>query len=103
MATKKNPKTGRQIGTKTEKEGKLTTAGRLAMNRTDFALAPGQAEKASGQKGRFPIHDAAHARNAVARAAQGVKAGTLTTSEAATVKKAVARKYPAIGKKGKKK
>jgi hypothetical protein len=37
--------------------------------------------------GRFPINDKVHARNALARVAQGLKRGTLTAAEAATVRR----------------
>lgn len=62
---------------------KLTTKQRKAMPQSDYAL-PGK---------RFPVKgtgsaasDKAHAANAKARATQGVKAGTLSPSQAATVK-----------------
>lgn len=67
---------------------KLTTAGRKAIAASQFAL-PGR---------RFPIEDANHARNALARAAQGVKTGTLSASEAATIRRKVHAKFPNIGK-----
>ena len=66
---------------------KLTTAGRKAIAISQFAL-PGR---------RFPIEDAAHARNALARAAQGLKAGTLSAAEAATIRRKVHARYPNIG------
>jgi len=55
---------------------KLTTSARNSLSASQFAL-PG---------GRFPVEDKAHARNALARASQGVKAGTLSSSQAATVR-----------------
>lgn len=57
---------------------KLTTAARKKIPTSKFALP----------ERRFPIHDPSHARNALARAAQGVKAGTLSAAEAAKVKRA---------------
>jgi hypothetical protein len=42
---------------------------------------------------KYPVHDAAHARNALSRVAQHG-----SPSEKAAVKRKVARKYPAIGK-----
>lgn len=56
----------------------LSTKQRKALPAAKFAL-PGR---------RFPVSDPAHARNALARAAQGVKAGTLSAAEAAKVKRA---------------
>lgn len=69
MAARKNPR--------------LSTEERNALPASAFAL-PGR---------RFPIHDRAHAQNALSRVAQGLKEGTLTKSEAAKVITAVCRKY----------
>ena len=62
---------------------KLTPKGRKQLSPGAFAL-PGR---------RYPIHDAAHARNALARVAQNG-----TPSEKATVRAAVKRRYPNIDK-----
>jgi hypothetical protein len=59
----------------------LTTAGRKRIKKSSFAL-PGR---------RYPIHDASHARNALARVAQHG-----TPSEVSKVRAAVRRKYPGI-------
>jgi hypothetical protein len=59
----------------------LTTKARNALKATDFAL-PGR---------RYPIHDLAHARNALARVEQSG-----TPAEIATVSKKVARKFPTL-------
>jgi hypothetical protein len=59
----------------------LTSKGRARMASSSFAL-PGH---------RYPINDAAHARNALARVAQ-----TGTPAEAKKVKAAVHRKFPSI-------
>ena len=67
----------------------LTTKQRKAMPQKDYAL-PGK---------RFPVEDRAHAANAKARASQGVKAGTLSPSQAAKVDAAANK----VLKKGKKK
>lgn len=63
---------------------KLTAAARRAIPKKDFAL-PG---------GRYPIEDASHARNALARVSQHG-----SSEEKAKVRAAVHRKYPNIGKK----
>jgi len=55
----------------------LTTDARNKLKSSTFAL-PGW---------RFPIPDRAHAANAKARATQGVKAGTLSPAQAATVRR----------------
>ncbi len=56
---------------------KLTSEARNNLSTSVFAL-PGR---------RFPIPDKSHAANAKARATQGVKAGTLSPSQAATVRR----------------
>jgi len=66
------------------KGGHLDAAARHALTKSDFAL-PGE---------RYPIPDASHARNALARVS-----GNGTPSEKATVRSAVHRKFPGIGKK----
>ncbi len=54
---------------------KLTTDARKKLPKSDFAL-PG---------GRYPIEDKAHARDAKARAAQGVNSGRLSAADKAKV------------------
>ncbi|MGP8232743.1 MAG: hypothetical protein ACLQL2_08785 [Methylovirgula sp.] len=54
---------------------KLTSKGRDTLPAKDFA-GPGRS---------YPVEDKAHARNAKARAAQAVKAGRMSTSEAARI------------------
>lgn len=61
----------------------LTTTGRKHVKEENFAL-PGR---------RYPIHDESHARNALARVAQHG-----TPAEQSTVRAAVAKKWPGIGK-----
>jgi len=61
----------------------LTTRGRKQISEENFAL-PGR---------RYPIHDMAHARNALARVSQYG-----TPAEQAAVRAAVARRFPDIGK-----
>jgi hypothetical protein len=67
-----------------KKEAKvLTTKARKHIAEENFAL-PG---------GRYPIHDKAHARNALSRVAQNG-----TPEEQSKVRAAVHRKFPTIGK-----
>ncbi len=66
---------------------KLTSKGRKRMKSSSFAIP---------SKRKYPINDKAHARNALARVAQHG-----TPKEKAQVRRAVKRKYPSIGKKGK--
>jgi hypothetical protein len=61
----------------------LTARARKAIPTSKFALA--------GR--RYPIHDPSHARNALARVSQHG-----TPAEKATVRAAVHRRYPSIGK-----
>lgn len=61
---------------------KLTTKRRKTLRKTQFALPTER---------KYPINDAAHARNALARVAQH---GTAT--EKTKVRAAVRRKYPSI-------
>lgn len=62
--------------------GKLTTRARKALPGSDFAL--------SGR--RYPVNDANHARNALARVAQHG-----SPAEKAAVRRKVHAKYPSIG------
>jgi hypothetical protein len=62
---------------------KLTTSQRKALPSGDFALG----------KGRYPINDPNHARNALARVSEFG-----TSSEKAKVRSKVHAKYPGIGK-----
>lgn len=73
-------------------KGRLSTAQRRQIPRSSFAIP----EKAP-ESGSYPINDKAHARNALSRVSQHG-----TPEEKARVRRAVAAKYPGIGK-GKKK
>ena len=76
------------------KKGEHLTAGeRQSMPSSDFAL-PGRGDGPKGAgAGSYPIPDASHARNALARVAQHG-----SSAEQAKVRAAVHRKYPDIGK-----
>lgn len=65
------------------KTGALSAKARKALPAKSFSL-PGR---------RYPINDAAHAQNALARVAQNG-----TPAEQARVKAAVRKKYPSMGK-----
>jgi hypothetical protein len=74
--------------------GPLTAAERNSLPKSDFAL-PGKGEGKNGKgSGSYPIPDANHARNALARVAQHG-----TAAEKAAVRAKVHAKYPDIGKK----
>ena len=66
----------------------LTSKGRKKIKPSNFAI-PG--------KRAYPIHDLAHARNALARVSQHG-----TPSEKATVRRKVYGKYPGLRKRAKK-
>ena len=67
--------------------GKLSYGERKAMPKHEFALP----SKREGGKGGYPIPDASHARNALARVAQHG-----TPAEKATVRRKVRAKFPGI-------
>lgn len=74
------------------KKGHLTTAARKSMPKSDFAL-PGKGEGPKGAgAGSYPIPNASHARNALARVAQHG-----TPAEKAKVRAKVHAKFPGIG------
>src|SRR3990170_4269960 len=73
-----------------EKGGKITTAGRRALRRGQFALPDGDRP---GVEGRYPIDTPERGRNALARVAQHG-----SSAEKSRVRAAVRRKYPSIGK-----
>lgn len=78
-------------------DGKLSAKQRQDMPKSDFAL-PGKGDGPKGAgAGSYPIPDAAHARNALARVAQHG-----TPAEKARVRAAVKEKFPEIDS-GKKK
>jgi len=72
---------------------KLSSSKRQKMPSSSFAL-PGKGEGKGGKgAGSYPIPDASHARNALARVAQHG-----TSEEKAQVRAKVKSKYPNIGK-----
>jgi len=72
---------------------KLSGKQRQSMPSSSFAL-PGKGEGKSGKgSGSYPIPDASHARNALARVAQHG-----TSQEKAQVRAKVKAKFPGIGK-----
>lgn len=74
--------------------GKLTAHERQALPKNDFAL-PGKGEGPKGAgSGSYPIPDASHARNALARVSQHG-----TSEEKKEVREKVHEKFPGIGEK----
>ena len=75
------------------KKGWLSAADRKKLPSSSFAL-PGKGEGPEGKgSGSYPIPDASHARNALARVSQHG-----TAAEKAKVRAKVHAKYPDIGK-----
>jgi hypothetical protein len=73
--------------------GRLSAKGRDALPASDFAL-PGKGSGKNGKgSGSYPIENAAHARNALARVSQHGSA-----AEKAAVRAKVQAKYPEIGR-----
>lgn len=71
--------------------GKLNAAKRRALPASDFAL-PGKGKGPEGKgSGSYPIPDASHARNALARVS-----GNGTPAEKKAVRAKVDAKYPAL-------
>jgi len=82
-----------------EGNDRLTYKGRERMKKSEFAVPAEKTKNNPSGKGAYPIEDAAHARDALARvAADG------TPEEKAEVRRKVDERYPGIdsGEKGKK-
>lgn len=72
---------------------RITSSERRSLLKSDFAL-PGKGKGLGGKgPGAYPIDTANRARNALARVSQHG-----TSSEKASVRRAVKRKYPSIDK-----
>jgi hypothetical protein len=91
------PPTGRAIFAAHERNHHITTSGRRALDRTQFALPPGPEEKRRGIKGRLPIDTIERARNALQRASQMQKHEHITAGQLAEVRRAVHHAWPSIG------
>lgn len=92
-----SPVTGREVFAAHERDHHITTRGRRALEREQFALPPGPEEKRRGIKGRLPIDTVARARNALARAAQMKKHGHISVAQLATVRRKIHAAWPSIG------
>lgn len=89
--------TGRPVFAAHERNHHITTSGRRALTREQFALPPGPEEKHRGILGRLPIDTIKRGRNALARAAQEHKRGDITAAQLAEAQRAVHRAWPTIG------
>lgn len=88
--------TGRKVYASHKRDGRLTTSGRRALPRTDFALPPGPEEQRRGIKGRLPIEDEPHARAALSRASEMHHRGELTKKQLRAVQRKIEKRYPGI-------
>lgn len=88
--------TGRPVFAEHERDHHITTSGRRALTRSQFALGPGPEEKRRGIKGRLPIDTLKRARNALARASQMHEKRHITAGQLAAVRRAVHRAWPSI-------
>jgi hypothetical protein len=88
--------TGRPVFAAHERDHHITTSGRRALDREQFALPPGPDEKRRGIGGRLPIDTIERARNALQRAPQMRKRGHITVGQLAEVRRMVHRAWPSI-------
>jgi hypothetical protein len=91
-----SPVTGREVFAAHERDHHITTSGRRALSREQFALPPGPEEKRRGIKGRLPIDTLKRARNALQRASQMRKRNHITAGQLTEVQRAVHRAWPSI-------
>lgn len=88
--------TGRPVFAAHERDHHITTAGRRALKRSQFALPPSPEEKRRGIKGRLPIDTIERARSALARASMMHHQGHLTARQLNEVRHKVNRTFPEI-------
>jgi len=89
--------TGRAVFAAHERDHHITTSGRRALKRSQFALPPGPEEKRRGIKGRLPIDSYGRARSALARASMMHHQGHITAKQLTAARRAVHRAWPSIG------
>lgn len=88
--------TGRAVFAEHEREHHITTAGRRALSRSQFALPPGPEEIRRGIKGRLPIDTRKRARAALTRASMMHNEGHIGERALAEARRAVSRAWPSI-------
>jgi hypothetical protein len=88
--------TGRVVFAAHERGHHITTAGRRALERDQFALPPGPAEKRRGIKGRLPIDTLKRAHAALTRASMMRHKGHITARALAEARRAVHHAWPSI-------
>ena len=89
--------TGRAVFATHERDHHITTSGRRALKRSQFALPPGPEEKRRGIKGRLPIDSYGRAHSALARASMMHHQGHITMKQLMAARRAVHRAWPSIG------
>lgn len=88
--------TGRPVFAEHERDRHITTAGRRALSRAQFALPPGPEQKRRGIQGRLPIDTLKRARSALARASMMHNDRHISARELAEARRAVHRAWPSI-------
>jgi hypothetical protein len=89
--------TGREVFAAHERDHHITTSGRRALTRAQFALPPSAEQKRRGIKGRLPIDTIKRARSALSRASMEHNAGTISAHDLAEARAAIHRAWPSIG------
>ena len=89
--------TGRAVFAAHERNHHITTSGRRALKRSQFALPPGPEEKRRGIKGRLPIDSYGRARSALARASMMHHQGHITAKQLMAARRTVHKVWPSIG------
>ena len=91
-----SPVTGRPVFAAHARNHHITTRGRRALERAQFALPPGPEEKRRGIKGQLPIDTIKRARAALARASMMFNDGTINAHELEAARRAVHHAWPSI-------
>jgi hypothetical protein len=88
--------TGRPVFAAHERDHHITTSGRRALSRDQFALPPGPEERRRGIKGRLPIDTYKRAKSALSRASMMHNEGHISAGQLAEARRAVHRAFPSI-------
>lgn len=88
--------TGRPVFAEHERDHHITTSGRRALTRAQFALPPGPEEKRRGIKGRLPIDTIKRAHAALTRASMMHHQGHISAGQLEVARNAVHKAWPSI-------
>lgn len=88
--------TSRPVFAEHERSHHITTSGRRALDRGQFALPPGPNETRRGVKGRLPIDTLKRARSALTRASMMRHRGHISARQLEEARHAVHRAWPSI-------